>query len=484
MSKKTKILSSIGWTSLQSIVSQIILLSRTFILVKILTPDDFGIVALSLLFISTLRQFTQTGLEQALIEKKSYDSSTIDTIWTVSIARGIVFSLLIYSLAPFYSKFFEEPNIIEALNLLSLSVLILGFKNSYLSLYQKRLHFKKIFLVNVIATVIEFIVTISFAYFTRDLISLIYGHLTASVVSMLLSFLLIKEKPHFRINIIEAKKLFSFGKWVFSGAILIYCIVNIDVFIIGKILGVASLGAYKIAYRFANLPATDLILSLSKSLYPAYTSLTSNKDKLKEFYLHVVQITGCIVFPFSLILMLTASEFVQFVLGPKWILVVQPITVLSLFGLFRSFASNCGYMMWAIGKPNYQTKISLFQLFIIIITIKPGLDYFEIVGVAYSVTFALALSSIFSFKIINKYLKIKINAYKKVLIAPFLASVVLSILLILSKPFITSIFSYIVTLILSATFYIAFCVIIDFLLYKNLSKIYFMLFRKKFSINS
>ena len=123
-SNSNKVISSLGWSSISSILSYLILLARTFILIRFLSPSDFGIMALSLLLITILKQLSSIGLEQAVIQDDFLKKRTINTVWTVSIVRGILFFLVINLLSPYYANFFDNLRLVEILTIISFATIV------------------------------------------------------------------------------------------------------------------------------------------------------------------------------------------------------------------------------------------------------------------------------------------------------------------------------------------------------------------------
>ena len=297
-SNTNKVISSLGWSSLSSGLNYFILLARTFVLVRFLAPSDFGLMALSLLLVTVIKQFSSIGLEQAIIQDDHLQKKTINTVWTVSIIRGILFFLLINFISPFYANFFDDLRLIEILTIISFATILNGFKNSYLSVAQKELQFEKLFKVSSVSVLIEFMVTIALAIIYKDVIALAFGYLTGSFIGLLMSFLIFIEKPKISFHYEEFKRLFNFGKWIFGGGILIFIIVNLDTSVIGKLLGATLLGYYSIAFRFANFAATDIVLTFSQSIYPSFSLVKDDKQLLKDYFLNTLIIISVLFFRF------------------------------------------------------------------------------------------------------------------------------------------------------------------------------------------
>ena len=123
-----RVIAGISWSSLSSIVNYILLFTRTLILVRILAPEDFGIMALSLLLVTTIKQFSNMGLEQALVQKDNVTESTVNTIWVASILRGIIFFILIILISPLYADFFDEQKLTQILLIISFYITALEGK--------------------------------------------------------------------------------------------------------------------------------------------------------------------------------------------------------------------------------------------------------------------------------------------------------------------------------------------------------------------
>ena len=128
---QNKVISGIGWSSFSSIISYLLIFSRIFILVRFLSPDDFGIMALSLMLLAVMKQFSHVGLEQAVIQEENISEQTINTVWTVSIIRGVIFFALINIFTPFYANYFNESELVSILTILSFSAIFNGLKNSF-----------------------------------------------------------------------------------------------------------------------------------------------------------------------------------------------------------------------------------------------------------------------------------------------------------------------------------------------------------------
>ena len=463
-SAKHKVANAIGWSSLASAINYVMLFARTFILVRFLAPDDFGIMALSLLLVTTIKQFSHVGLEQAVIQDTTTTAKTMDTIWTVSVVRGFLFFAIIMGVTPYYAAYFSESALIPILTLVSFSAIFNGCRNSYVVASQKALDFDLLFKLNVITAVVEFITTVTLAIIYGDVIALAIGYLTGSVTGCILSFVIFKSRPNFHFSTSEFFKLFHFGKWIFSGGIVIFLILNIDTSVVGKMLGVVLLGYYQVAFRVANFAATDIVLTFSKALYPSYSYVKGDPHMLKKYFLTTIFFISVTVVPLMTLVGLYADSFVALFIGITWEEMVSPLKVLIIFGIVRSFGSICGYVFWTLGRPKIQTMISLAQLSLIVLCIFPLISKFSITGAAWAVTLPLMFTSIASFFFTVKLLSINSDDCLTYFLSPSLALVTLVLAISIIQTFfpnIPSIATFMLISIFLAFIYLGFLYIFD-----------------------
>lgn len=463
--KRNKVLRGVGWSSLGSIVNYILLFSRTFILVRFLAPGDFGIMALSLLLVTIIKQFSGVGLEQAVIQAEVVTKQTIDTVWTVSIIRGFLFFGLLIIISPHYADYFDEPALIPILTILSSAAIFNGFRNSYIVGSEKALKFDLLFKLNIITAVVEFTTTIILVILYADAVALALGYITGSITGLILSFILFKERPNFNFSSSEFFKLFHFGKWVFGGGVLIFLILNIDTLVVGKALGVVLLGYYQIAFRIANFAATDIVLTFSKSLYPSYAFIRNDIVMLKNYFLTTIFLISVTILPLMILIGMFADSFVLLFIGNSWEEVIGPLKILLIFGTIRSFASVCGYIFWAVGRPKIQSIASLIQLILIAIIIVPLTYQYGISGSAMSVTMPLIFSFIISLYYTVKILKIGIDDCLHFLRTPLFASVSLVLTIFLIKsilPGVSSILMFVANAFFLGGLYLLYLFIFDY----------------------
>jgi len=413
--------------------SKILGFIQMIILARLLVPEDFGLMGICYVAIVGMAVFTNTGFNQALIQRKDHDDDVLNTAWVISVIRGVVLFLLLFILAPFISKFYSTAQIEPILRIIAFSFLFSGFSNIGLILYSKELNFKKKVVYDQITAISSIIITVGLALWLRNVWALVIGHVAGAVIGVGMSYKVHPFKPKFQFRINIAKELFHFGKWVFLSGIILFFITQGDDALVGKVLGISALGFYVLAYKISNWPATAISHVISSVSFPAYAKVQDDIPRLASAYKKVLSFTGIIAMPLAAGLFILAPEFVRIVYGEKWFPMVPALRVLCFFGITRSLNSTFGPIFQAIGKPKVLTKIALSQIIPLIIIIYPLALKYNIVGVAFAVTFVNIIALILCIINSEVYNLTSIIFIKSIYIPAILSFLMVCLLYIMKK---------------------------------------------------
>ena len=451
------------WIFFLRIVNRGFSLIRLIILARILSPNDFGLMGIALLTMSTLETFSQTGFQQALIQKKEDIKSYLDSAWTVLILRGFSIFIILYFIAPYAAIFFDAPEAKPIIRVIGFSILFQAFTNIGVTYFKKELEFNKEFIYQFAGTLADFIVAISVVLILKNVWALVFGLLAGNATRCIVSYLIHPYKPRLSSDLGRAKELFGFGKWIMGSSILVFLITQGDDIFVGKILGTTALGFYQLAYRISNMPATEITHVISQVTFPAYSKLQDNIPKLREAYLKVLQITTFLSFPIAGLIFILAPDFTKIFLGEKWMPMVPAMQVLVFAGLVRSIAATTGPIFHAVGKPKIDTKWQIVRLFVIAILIYPCIIKWGIFGASIVVFLSIFVSNIgFSFDAI-KITKCGFIKFSKVIVFPLINGMVMVSSIFILKTYIniTGILNFILLLSVGILIYLVIIYIFD-----------------------
>ena len=360
-------------------------LLKLFIIARLLAPNDFGLLGIAFLIIATLDTFSQTGLDTALIQMKDDIKKYLNTVWSISIIKGFILYIILYVSAPYVAIFFRSPESVTIIRVVGITIILRSFTNIGIIYFQKEMEFNKHFLCRFSSTIANFSVAVFAAFTLKSVWALVLGQLADCITGVIASYLLHRYRPRFNLDLNKAKKLFGFGKWVFSSSILIFLFTQGDDFFVGGLLGATALGFYQMAYRISSMPTTEISHIISKVTFPAYSKIQDNLPRLRDAYLKVLKLTTFLSFPIAGLIISLAPDFTIVILGKKWMPMVPAMQVLVLYGLIRSVAATAGPIFYSIGKPGIDTKNQFLQVILLMALIYPLTSKWGLLGTSLAV---------------------------------------------------------------------------------------------------
>ena len=209
-----------GWVIVSRMSQQLLSMARLIVLARLLAPGDFGLMGIILLTMATINMFTQTGFQEALVQKKKDIDSFLNAAWTLGIIRGLLLFAMLYFGAPYVASFFNRPEAADVLRVAAISLVVVAVTNIGTVYFVKELDFNKQFILETIGTLVGTVVSVWFALQYRNVWALVIGKLSGDITRCLLSYVMQPYKPGLSFDIAKAKDLWGFGKHVFGIKIL------------------------------------------------------------------------------------------------------------------------------------------------------------------------------------------------------------------------------------------------------------------------
>ncbi len=361
------------------------LMLQVVLLVKFLSPEQFGIVGLALLCLSMLRTFTEAGIEQALIQRAGDIRTHLHTAWTIQVIRGALIATALFLLGPMYCQFFNEPEATGFIQAFGIPMLILGFTNIGIVEYKKQVQHNKLISFEVVPAVLNLLVSVFVAYQYQTVWAILFGRIADSVAAVLISFRMHTFRPRLQIYLPHFWDLFRFGKWIYMSTILLFLLNQGDNFVVGKMLGAAWLGYYQFGFRIAKLPITEVNNAIGQVLFSAFSRLQHDIPRMKSAYLRSLTVILTLTIPLTFGIFVIAPYAVPATLGQKWLPSVPLIQIFSLLGLLVSVGSSTGHVFKAVGKPSILTLSQFCRAVIMFSLMIPMIRWNGAVGAAYAV---------------------------------------------------------------------------------------------------
>ena len=316
---KRKTITALLWKAFEKFGSQFIQLAVTIILARLLSPEDYGTVALTMVFASLALVFIDYGFGHALIQKKDIGPLEINTTFFMSISLGIILYIILFIAAPYISIFYGDPIIKHIVRILSL-ILILGsvsaVQNAILS---RKLEYKKIFISNSLATVISGATGIICALYNLGVWALVIQQITLRIVAMFCFAVAIKYKPKLQFSKEYAKASLFFSWKILASQLLTTLYNNIRSLLIGKIYTTADLAYYNKGEQFPGIVSVCTSFSFQNVMFSAYSRVQTDYERIKHMMKKSLVASSFVVCPAMLGLCAIAEPLIITVLGNNWI---------------------------------------------------------------------------------------------------------------------------------------------------------------------
>jgi O-antigen/teichoic acid export membrane protein len=374
-------LTGFGWMGGFRVVTRAFSIVRTIILARILSPSQFGVYGIVLIVLAVLELLTETGINIFLIQE---DEDSIDgyinTAWVVSIIRGVLICILLLLSAPHIGRFFNALDVIPLLYLAGLVPLIRGFINPSQVKLQKNLQFGKEFGLRTSVFIFDCTIAIIAAFVIKSPSALILGLIAGAILEVILSFIVVSPSPKFKFEKEKSLHVVKTGKWITLAGIFDYLAKNGDNLVVGKILGTASLGYYQMAYTFSTLPVTEISDVSGKVVFPIYSRIAGDKNRLKRAYLMLILVVTAIASLMSAVFFLFAKPITLLVLGENWLPIVEPLKILSIFGALKAISGTSSALFLGLRKQHLVTIITFVRFVTLAVVVVPLTNLMGIYG--------------------------------------------------------------------------------------------------------
>lgn len=332
---------SAGWVIGWRMATRMLGLLSTLLLVRLLLPEDFGVVALGAAFTQAVDSLSALGTDDALIREREPTRAMYDTAFTMNVMRGVLTALVVAGAAWPVAAFFGEPRLGTLLLALAALSVVDGWLNTGTVDFRRDFQFHKEFLLNILPRVLSVAVTIAAAVLFRSYWALIAGQAVFRIVRVAASYRMHPFRPRLSLAAWRGLTLFSAWTWVLGVTQMMQ--ERVDAFVIGRWLGPSSVGAYALGIEIAMLPASEIVDPLGRAAYSGF-SATRREGGTGALFTRLAAHSMLVTWPVCLGLSMVADPLVRVALGERWLLVVPVIQVLSLACGFASFG-NLAFML-------------------------------------------------------------------------------------------------------------------------------------------
>lgn len=375
----------VAWQGLSYIGGKLLVLATTIVLARLLSPRDFGVVGLALVFVAYAEVVTDLGVAQALIYLPEGREAN-DTALTVTLLFSSLLVGAAMLAAPAVAGFFRRPDVTPLFRVLSLSLLIGGAGQVPDALLRKNLLFRRRLVADLVRACGQGIVSIVLAAAGAGPWSIALGYLAGGLLWAGVAWALVPYRPRpgfWRVRWTRARPLLSYGTAAAGNALLLSLVFDVDYLIVGRKLGASSLGYYTLGFRIPEMVIINVFYVLSAVAFPLFSRARQDMSRLRRGYLATIRLQSVYGVAAGVGLATVAPMFVHVVFGPKWSPSIVPLQALALYAAFRSLGIGAVDVYKAIGRPGLAVVLSVLRLVVLV----PALLFavrFDIEGVSWA----------------------------------------------------------------------------------------------------
>lgn len=351
--------SGVKWSFVETFLSQFLRLSIGIFLARLLTPSDYGLISIAIIFFTISEVFITSGLGQAFIQKRNADETDAHTIFSSNFILSILFYVFLWFGSPWIAEYFSQSELILLIRVMAVVVIINSFNVIQIAIIRKNLQFKKKTFYSTISYTISGVTGIICAYEGFGVWSLVIQQVMNKA---LFCILLLRASPYtmkFSFSYEAFKPLFAFGSWLLLTNIVMRAFDQLYKFVIGKYYSADALGLFEKGQQFPKLIYQQLSWTVGTVAFPVYTKLQEDSVEMNKAVIRFLKYSLIINLPLLGILFVVSESFVIVLLTQKWAGIIPYLRLFCIIGIFYPFYSYMLQFLEANGKTRLVFAITL-----------------------------------------------------------------------------------------------------------------------------
>ena len=352
------------WTIVDNWGRQLLGFVVFILLANLLQPEEFGIVALAVVFVNFAQVFVDQGLGDALIQRRELTRSHIDTAFWAALGTGVLLTVLGVVLAIPIAALLDEPDLQPILQVLSLTFVLSAMSSIQIALLRRELAFRSLAMRYIVATIAGGAVGITMAYLGFGAWAIVGQQVASAAAAVLTLWWVLPWRPSLRFSPEHFRSLFSFGINVVATDVVAFFARNSDNLLIGVFLGTTPLGIYAVAYRMLETTQVLLINISRKVAFPALARVQRDPVRIERAYFKLTRVSAALILPAYVGLALVAPELFVVLVPEDWAESGQVAAVLLLIGPVLTVQAYSASLLYAVGHPEVNFRFRLLTMIV------------------------------------------------------------------------------------------------------------------------
>jgi len=401
---KSSIISNMFWKFSERAGAQVVSLIVAIILARLLSPAEFGLIAMVTVFITIANEFISSGFGSALIQKKDVDNLDYSSIFFLNIGLSIILYGIIFMSAPIVANFYGYEVLTPVMRVLGMRLILAAINTVQQAYVSRNMIFKKFFYATLGGTLVSAIVGIVMAYMGFGVWALVAQYMVNITVDTIILWFTVKWRPQLQFSIIRVKSLFSFGwKLLFAG--LLNTLSNQSrQLIIGKIYSPSDLAYYNRGFQFPALIMTNINTSISAVMFPVVSKAQDDLERLKTLTRQFIRVSSYFIFPMMMGLAVVAEPFIKLLLTEKWLPCVPYLRIACFIHVVTIMQISIQNAIMARGRSDVFLKMDIISkvlgITLLICVMRQGVMAIALISIVTG-TFNVVMKAIVSKRMIG-----------------------------------------------------------------------------------
>jgi O-antigen/teichoic acid export membrane protein len=415
----------------------IIRLASTFILARLLSPADFGLVAMVVTVTAIAEQFSELGLSTATIQCRELSHQQVTNLFWINVGAGCLFSLVICGLAPGIARFYNNPELLPMTLAISTTFLWGGLTVQHQALLSRQMKQADLAIVRIIASFLSLIVAVVLAINHFGVWALAWREVTRSFFVAVGMWIFCRWVPSLPSRKADVKGLLRYGSHITLSQLAIACISQLDRLLIGRFFGASPLGMYRQAQQLIMTPIDHLNGPVNSVASPSLSILQADSDRFGRYYQRIALLISLVTMPFGLFVAIFAEEITHVLLGPNWIGAIVFLRIFGLVAFLKPALDTSSVVMLTYGLSKRLLVLSVIFSVLSAASMFVGI-YWGAVGVALSNLVTIVVLMLPRLYLTFRRTPVTVGAFLTAITTPVIASGVMAGGLLLFRPFISS----------------------------------------------
>lgn len=451
-----------NWAFANVVAQKVIMYGSFFALARLLTPHDFGIIAVVAIVPAFLDGVTSFAFDTAALQRGNMERY-LNVIWTFNILRSCVIFTSIFIVASWIATFYKIEAFESIVRLGGLALLIQSFSNIGQAYFFADMDFKKVFLRDMVTSISYAVVALAIAWFTHSYLALFIAGIISMFLVTLASYALHPYRPRLDFNFRLLGELRSFSQWIYAQSAVEQISIAVQNSVIGRSTSPASLALFMKAKALSDAPTAPITSFIGKVSFSSYLRIQNSPSLLSEGIAKTVDLIATIALPYLVVILFAGHTLVLVLLGESWTGMTPLLQILVISASLKALINSLAPSMFnALGKPKIQFLNSGVQALLLAVGIVVFIPLFGAIGAAYAVLASTAVTAAVIFFQLHKHINLNIP---RIFSSVFVTIVASGVPLLIARygltfPFFKTIFGFLLLLSISGLVYVVTIVLI------------------------